>query len=466
MTDHPAPPSRHTRYPGVIPRGGSRSILAKDASDTEALDQPVASQVVQVIRKNAVATLGVVFLASILLPIPIQVGPLLLFPYRILLLVLFFPLLFWLLSGRVGRLTLIDMLMAFSALWAALALLVNHPFAEAIEPLGIYIVEFFGAYMLGRLAVQSGADFLRFARALFAVLMLLLPFAVAEAISGKPVLMDLIPGATGVSDTGDRMGLRRTQTIFVHPILYGAFAASVLGVAWFTVRPQTSFGGRIIRAIAVIIATVTSMSTGALIALVCQIIFIGYETIMGAFRKRWTLFAWGSLAGYFLIDALSNRTPFHVLVSYASFNSGSAYNRILIWDHGTKNVADNPIFGLGMNDWVRPSWMSASIDNFWLVVAMRYGLPASIAFMAAVILMVRRIAHAELTDLTDRMARAGYLVSLGGLILAGGTVHYWQAIAVYFLFFIGAGMWMTNPDLILKPDQVRADNQAKTPPRG
>ncbi|MFV2003458.1 MAG: O-antigen ligase family protein, partial [Paracoccaceae bacterium] len=202
-----------------------------------------------------------------------------------------------------------------------------------------------------------------------------------------------------------------------------------------------------------------SLSTGALLALVSQLVFIGWEMTTRRIARRWTIFAALAVLGYFTIDLLSNRTPFHVLVSYASFNSASAYNRILIWQFGTENVWANPIFGLGLGDWARPSWMSPSVDNFWLLTAMRYGLPTIISFVLALVLILRRVSLAPLTTPLERACRAGYLVAFGGVVLAGSTVHYWQAIAAFMLFFFGAGVWMINggappEDDDPTPDQV------------
>ena len=61
--------------------------------------------------------------------------------------------------------------------------------------------------------------------------------------------------------------------------------------------------------------------------------------------------------------------------------------RVHIWHYGTPSVLNYPIFGTGFNDWERPSWMGGSIDNFWFVCAVRYGIPGFL-FMAAGFLSV------------------------------------------------------------------------------
>jgi len=38
--------------------------------------------------------------------------------------------------------------------------------------------------------------------------------------------------------------------------------------------------------------------------------------------------------------------------------------------------------------------------------------------------------------------RAGYLTTLGGLFIAGATVHFWHALMAFTMFFLASGLWM------------------------
>jgi hypothetical protein len=145
-----------------------------------------------------------------------------------------------------------------------------------------------------------------------------------------------------------------------------------------------------------------------------------------------------------IIDLFSNRTPFHVVVTYLTFSTGSAYNRLLIWEYGTAEVWRHPFFGIGFADWVRPAWMSGSMDNFWLVIAVRYGMPAFLLLAAAFVSMIGALGRLRI-DRGKNHCRSGLFVSLGGLIVAGCTVDYWNAIYCWLLFMLGCGMWMLEP---------------------
>jgi hypothetical protein len=111
----------------------------------------------------------------------------------------------------------------------------------------------------------------------------------------------------------------------------------------------------------------------------------------------------------------------------------------------------NPLFGTGFGDWQRATWMSDSIDNFWLLVAVRYGLPAFICLAAAMLLVMRALGRIDIDDAYVSRCRSGLLVSLAGLVFAACTVHYWNAIYCWLLFLLGSGMWMLHSPGAAKP---------------
>lgn len=93
------------------------------------------------------------------------------------------------------------------------------------------------------------------------------------------------------------------------------------------------------------LATFLSLSTGALLSMVVQVRFLAWEYLKKPSKFRWRLIAALAVLAYVIIDLLSNRLPFHVLVTYGTITSDSSYNHILIWDHGTRTVENFPFFG-------------------------------------------------------------------------------------------------------------------------
>jgi hypothetical protein len=402
------------------------------------------------------------FILSLVVPILIRVGPVLLMPHRIVLLVFFIPCMMRLWGGRAGKIIPADWLMLGSAIWALLALLYNHG-GTVIEAMGIHMIEFFGAYLLARVSIRSADDFYRVIKVMFFIALILLPLAATESIMRRNYVLEFLPGSIGITNAPYRWGMRRAQTLFTHPIHFGVFAALGMGLYWYCLKSKRK---RLFSMPMVIASTVFSLSSGALIALVCQFFLIAWEVLFKRFKSRWKVFA-GIFASLFvLVELTTNRGFFLLLVTYASFNTGSAFNRILIWNYGTKNVKDNPIFGLGFREWERAPWMSTSADNFWLLMAMMFGLPSFIMFASAVINILWRTGKAEMSDSFDKACRAGFLTAAAGIIIGGGTVHYWTAMMALVLFFFGSAAWMSTDGALLpenEDDAAQREAQAKIP---
>lgn len=384
------------------------------------------------------------FLLSIVVPTFVAIGTVNMSLYRLVIFAAILPLSFQLLSGRAGPVNAVDGMIVGSALWAILAFLMSAPVADVVEPIGLHLVEFLGAYLLGRVCIRSAKEFRRMVILLFCLVLPLGFFAVIESVTHRPILLEFFPQTQPAVYAPGRWGLRRAQTVFAHPIAYGIYVSATLGMVWYVLKPRAGFALRLFLAVLIMIATIFSLSTGALICFNVQLVLILWDIVMRRNPRRWILLAWLTGIGYVTLDLLSNRTPFHLLVDYASFNSGSAYNRILIWHFGTDNVVANPLFGLGLfiQEWERPHWMSPSLDNFWLFIAVKFGLPTFLMFATGVIMILRRAGRVELSDPLDRACRTGFLITMAGLCIAGGTVHYWAAMMAQMMFLLGAGVWL------------------------
>ena len=185
-----------------------------------------------------------------------------------------------------------------------------------------------------------------------------------------------------------------------------------------------------------------ALSSGPFLLGMLQFGMIAWEKIT---RAKWKLLTVLAILAFIVVDLLSNRTPFEVLISYGTFNQGTAYNRVHIWNYGMQNVMSSPIFGIGLNDWFRPFWMhSGSFDNFWLLQAMRYGIPAFAFLALGIAASIWSITRAQGLSFGENQCRTGYMVSLTGLLFALATVHVWGPTSVFFMFYIGAGVWIAQ----------------------
>jgi hypothetical protein len=397
------------------------------------------------------------FFFGMLLPtaVSLNLGGLRLSVYRIVLILMFVPMVVHLLSGRAGRMNAFDGLVLAHCAWALMALIKWGGVAQGIESGGIYIVEFAGAYLLGRLYIRSYEDFAAMARAYVALVVGMLVFTIPEALTSFHILHDSISAAFGGPPAPfieQRMGLERTFGPFDHPILYGVFSASAFSLAYFVVaeRRLMNMGG-MAQVAGVGVATFMSASGGPYVVLMMQGFVAAWQRVLGRVQGRWAALFALFAATYVAIDLFSTKTPFHVFVNYFTFSKQSAYNRILIFDYGSAEVARHPLFGIGLGDWERPVWMSDSMDNFWLVVAVRYGLPA-LAFLLALLLGLVWTA-ARRKDLPEdwRRARHAWAFTLFGISVAAATVHLWNALFVLFVFLVGSGAWLVDA----KPERAK-----------
>jgi O-antigen ligase len=133
-----------------------------------------------------------------------------------------------------------------------------------------------------------------------------------------------------------------------------------------------------------------------------------------------------------------------IVVGYLLFEDGSYWFRRLIWQYGSATVSQNPVFGIGLNEWQRPAWMGNSIDNFWLFLAVRHGLPGVGLIVLAFLSIFLAVAFKRGLDERARSYRTGLLISLTGFFVVAWTVALWSAVYVLFLFLLGCGSWFLD----------------------
>lgn len=375
--------------------------------------------------------------------------------HRAMMLLLIVPLFVGWASGKApGRILFPDILLVLAVLWMLMALLANHPAEEIFIFWLSQATETIGPYLLARLLIRNKASFLFFVKCYTILILFFLPFAMIESVSDRTILVnifDMIPG-TGTHDNvgyGERLGLTRAQVTFEHPILYGSYCAIPLALILISLKaaPSISKFGRWARALGTVAAVFFSVSSGALAAAVVQIGLMLWDRIFQSVKARWKLFTGLFASGYLFVDILSNRAPLVVLISYVTFSPSTAFHRVLIWRYGTDDVTSNPFFGIGLNDWTRPIWMLPSVDNFWLLWAMRYGLVGFLLLAIPIILILYRVIRRDFSeDPSLGYCRKGYVFSVIGVSTALATVAFWGGSYAMLCFLIGSGVWMLTAE--------------------
>ncbi|WP_298854422.1 hypothetical protein [uncultured Ruegeria sp.] len=406
---------------------------------------------------------------SFAMPFFFLLGGLKLNGYRTILIIFMFPAVFGWLSGRAGKIRGIDFLVIGFAFWAALSLAVNHGLGTLWEFIGMFMIETLAPYFIARTYIRNLGAFRYFVKCFFILMLILLPFAAFEASTGKAPLLDIFGKALNVYPWQGwkfppRLGLMRAQTTMPHPILFGVFCAPAFALTWYVLGWGKSFYSRASLTSVVAGVVFFSLSSGAFLNVIIQMMLMAWSWCFQFLKSKWKILIIGFGVLFFLGEILSNRSMFQIFATHFTLSPGTAWMRIHIFNFASDDVLRNPIFGIGLNDWTRPAWMwtISSVDNFWLVIALRHGLPGLLLLVGAVAILFFRVGGKQLSGATAD-ARLGYLISLFGLIMSAVTVHLWDATFCFLMFFLGAGVWFLDAgdESGQDGDQAQADQADK-----
>ncbi len=397
--------------------------------------------------------LAVLFVISIFIPVEffVMAGTVRIETYRVILaLTLIYA--FFNFRTVLKRADLTDLLLlglivlAFASFW------VNHSLQKAIESTGLYSLETLGAFYLAKLFITTPERFYRVNLAfIWALVALTLP-AIYEAVSHHRILHEWAERLTGhlsidyrlYTDYYIRGSIMRTTSVFAHPILYGTLAALFFPFAILLFWRQQK-----IRQFTMILGLSISMLTTLSSAPLLSLIFQGFTVLLVKFwhtaRRFWVALFFGGLATAMLIQALSNRGFFGILISYLTFNPNTGYFRMLQWEYSMDDILDHPILGIAHNDWTRPywkDWMGDSIDSFWLLVTLQHGVFAFVLLLTACLYAVFSVlnqVHRQHENV--KWMVTAWILSFMSLILIGFTVDYFDKLQPMFFFTLGAMSW-------------------------
>lgn len=388
-------------------------------------------------------TIIALFVLSLIPPIYFYLGGTKLNIMRILLLITFFPLLFKLFTGFAGKLRAIDFLMMMFCLWMGFLTLVHLGFSRL--PLAIMsVIELLGGYLIGRVLIRNETDYKFFFRVILLTQLFLLPFATLEFFTNINLLKNLLDPLFHTFDKSPtqtwRNGYARVMTGFEHPILFGLFCAITAAPLFYIYRRRPLFALLVVAIPSLL--TYMSLSSAPAIAVAISVMLIVWDQLTGG---KWKPLLILSISVWIFLSLASNRGPVVILIDKFTFDAHTAWTRLWIWHYGFENVKSHPFIGIGPEaDWERPSWLTGSVDNFWLVIALRYGFVGLFLLMATFASGMWSIIRAK--NLTDEHAswRTGFVIALVGLYFTLTTVHIWGNASSFLMCYIGAGLWFTN----------------------
>lgn len=358
-------------------------------------------------------------------------------PYRFFLLVASLYVLGKAAGGRV-RPTWVDLLIGLSIAWISLAMSITSDWQEALTASIAHAADIGLGYFFARMVFRDLRDFRMFLILMLPGVLIIGLLVMLESVTFSHIIQENASRLTGkpfVYRSDPRMGLMRAQGPFAHPISAGVFLGSFLPLYWLAgFKGHVKFGG-----VLAAFCSFFTVSSAALLSLAASGALLFYNWLTRHFvNVTWRLFFFFTGLFVFTAELGTNAGTFSLLMRFASLNSVSGYHRVNIWKFGSQSVEKHPWFGIGYGYWERPVWMTDSVDNYWLLQAMRFGFPASVmiglATLIGVIMIMRK---SERSTGRDQQAERGIAIAMSVFALGLVSVAVWLSVQVWYFMLLG-----------------------------
>ncbi len=387
-------------------------------------------------------------------------------PHRVAL-ILLLPIALWrLLAQRGLKLRGFDVAFVLFNVWTVAIFTHHHGDSEGLVYGGSLALDGLGAYLVARTSIRNAEHFAAALRAMTLAIGAAALIALPETLFGQTFTHNILRDLTGyVHPTAveTRLFFTRAYGTFDHPIHYGTFCAALLAMFWYAAKTPASAR----KAAALLCAaTFLGLSSAPILCLLLQAAMLLWERLTRGVVNRTSMTLAVIAALYIAASCVMSRSPINLIATGMTLDAWTGYYRLQIWENGLINVYANPWTGIGLNDWQRPWWMvSSTVDAFWLVIAMREGLPAIALLILAIALLMRAVTTRGLAnrELHIRRLARGWLMSLIALSLVGTTVHFWNVLYTFFFFFLGIAGWIADPARAKAKAKVRAVDRRSRP---
>lgn len=454
---------RRTEADAVTAGAGAPSRRLADRAGAAPADRPAA-------RWEHRLLAG--FFVTVAIPGSFSVAGFSLNPSRVFLLLAFVPLFLYWFRGRAWRITAGDVGILLYCFWIWVALLAVHG-PSRVPSAGIQFLEMFGGYLVGRMLVRSAEDYRTFVRYLFWTMAFLFPFALTEFLTGWSPLRAISEAFLSVEERNinrqPRLGfVERVQGPFAHSILFGLFCS--LGVANFFFVFRESLVKRMARVGMALVMIFTSLSSAPFLVAGLQILMMGWDRLFAFMRARWVILVVFGLTVVVILQVFAEGGVLGFIFETFLLVPETGYFRLVTFEFGSQSVLNHPFFGVGQGEWVRPYWRGhPTIDNFWLAIAVRYGLPALIFLWFGIACNAVGILRRADLDPDEQRQRRGYLIALTGLAMILASVSIWGPVSTFVLTYFGAGAWFYARDPVAAgapQERPRRGREGDPPRRG
>lgn len=401
----------------------------------------------------------ILLMLLIVIMVPIEfsfrVGSLMLTPAKVFLVLATLALL-----PRLARIRfqLFDVAVLAHGFWSAMTTVMIYG-GSGIQGAGLYTLEFVTVYLMMRVYMQNLAQFRAVIGLLFILVVISVIAAVPEGLSGQRYIHDFARELTGFRYTYDeeyRLGLLRSASFFEHPILFGLFCSATLGLVWFT----STVSQRMWKAPIIFMGAFFAASSAPLLVFILQMWLIVIERLTRNMKKRVLKFSLFG-AGVALILQLTTGRGVVGTIAMLTLNPGTTYIRRTQWQFAIDDVQRHFWFGFDPPTWTRPFWLAPSVDNNWLFMAMRSGVPAVVFLFSAMLLIWLALARrGEAVPPLFSQMRKGWGMMILAVLFVGATVAFFGKLQPLLAFYIGFGAALAACPL---PRSATAEGEAPVP---
>ncbi|MEO1650506.1 MAG: hypothetical protein AAFR60_05920 [Pseudomonadota bacterium] len=381
-------------------------------------------------------------------------------PHRAVILLLFVPALWTLIARASTRFRTFDALIFAHAICLFYVYTLHGEEDEGLIYGGSVAMETLGAYIVARAFIRDWYAFRATLELLVLACVIAFCFAVPETLLGRHFTHDFLQSITGFDHPREietRLGFVRAYGTFDHPIHLGTFSATIFALLWFSGKRQSQR----MKACGVSVATtLCSLSSAPILCIMTQVGLIGWDQVTRGLKGRIGLTCLAILFVYLMIELFATRSLMMIIATGFTIDSWTGFYRTQIWYWGMRTVWEYPWVGIGLADWERAWWMhSDSVDAFWLVTAMRTGIPSVMLLILGMLTMVFAVGFraGKMKDPRYTNPAKAWLISLIAISLAACTVHFWNVSVSYFFFLLGFGGWLADP----MPERFRNRLDAK-----
>lgn len=363
---------------------------------------------------------------------------------------------------RVGRepikFGIVDLLFLLSSTSMFINTGLHYTIDVALKTGAANMLDMLLAYLAGRIFFRSTLDFRKFLYRISPMLLGVAAIMALESISHRYILRPFVGAITGRSPAAAlalmyeiRNGFLRATGPFMHPIAAGLFFGTLAPLYIAADLPKRRWWGLL-----GCLGGIFGWSSAGIASIIFGSLLAIYEQVQRRLRTGWLIVIMAVVVAAVLIEVLTSSGLVRFIIRYGAINPVTGYFRLMIWEYGSAAVAKSPWIGIGFESYERPAWMRTdSVDNYWLLHALRYGIPSMACMMAGVFWAVVRLGMAkrdpQVGSLYGRRLEVGLCISLIVTYFSLISSAPWGADMAWIIILTGAAVGLADKKRLSNP---------------